>query len=423
MTDVRRGDGGTRVDERESEETQDLRFTAPDPPIGDTRPMAPPSSAATGPTPPSVVPRPYESYPQGSYPQSPHQQAQYPQAPYPQAPYVQSPYPQAPYSQVPGAPGTGPGAPTNPQATASLVLGISSLFLSLLFVPSILGVVLGIVGVARSRRTDPPVGRGAAITGIVLSLAGAVLGVFAAAAVTDFVSDTARTIVEESATTPPDEEDGATTPDLEEFVRLDAAQWAAVADNPDEAEGRAVVLYAVVVQFDNSTGPDRFLAGAGVNQPGAEYELETKAVFIGEEALLDGVESGDVLKIHAVVQGGFTYENQIGGVSTVPALNVAKLEDVGMADLSKDVELGAIDPMAPGINRVPVTVTNSGTRTFDYFVDVVVESKDGKTTYDTSTAVVEGVKPGRTAETTVDFFVDLPADAVVRVELVERYPE
>ncbi|MFJ3405060.1 DUF4190 domain-containing protein [Promicromonospora sp. NPDC090134] len=331
------------------------------------------------------------------------------------------PYPQA-YAGVPGVPGTGPAAPTNPQATASLVLGISSLFLSLLFVPSILGVVLGIVGVARSRRTDPPVGRGAAITGIVLSLAGAVLGVFAAAAVTDLVSDAARTIVEEAATTPPEEDGGATTPAPEEFVRLDAAQWASIAKDPDKAQGRAVVVFAEVMQFDSTTGPDRFLAGAGVDQPGSAYELETQSVFVAEEALLGGVEAGDVLKVHAVVDGSFTYENQIGGASTVPALTVAKIEDVGLADLGKDVEFGAIELMAPGLNRVSVTVTNSGARTFDYFIDVVAESKDGKTTYETGTALVRALKPGRTAETTVDFFVDLPADAVVRTELVERYP-
>lgn len=394
------------MDERDSERTQDLRFTAPEPAVGDTRPMAPPSSAAAGPTPPSVVPRPYEPYPQGPYQQTPYQHTQ---------------YQQAPYAPVPGAPGTGPAAPTNPQATASLVLGISSLFLSLLFVPSILGVVLGIVGVARSGRTDPPVGRGAAITGIVLSLAGAVLGVFAAAAVTEFVSDAARTIVEEGATTPQEEDGGVTTPAPEEFVRLDAAQWESIAKNPDAAQGRAVVVFVEVMQFDGSTGPDRFLAGAGVDQPGSAYELETQSVFIAEEALLDGVEAGDVLKVHAVVDGTLKYRNQIGGVSTVPALTVAKIEDVGLADLSKDVEFGAIELMAPALNRVPVTVTNSGPRTFDYFIDVVVESKDGRTTYDTGTAFVRAVKPGATAETSVDFFVDIPADAVVRVELVERY--
>ncbi|MEV0889977.1 DUF4190 domain-containing protein [Promicromonospora sp. NPDC050262] len=397
------------MDERESERTQDLRFTAPEPPVGDTRPMAPPSSAAgstppsaaPGPTPPSVVPRPYEPYPQGSYQQAPYQHTQYQQPPY--------------------APGTGPAAPTNPQATASLVLGISSLFLGLLFVPSILGVVLGAVGVARAGRTDPPIGRGAAITGIMLSLAGAVLGVFAAAAVTDFVTDTARTIVEEGVTTPSEEDDGVPTPAPEEFVRLDAAQWESIAKNPDEAQGRAVVVFAEVMQFDGSTGPDRFLAGAGVDQPGSAYELETQSVFVAEEALLDGVEAGDVLKIHAVVDGSFTYENQIGGASTVPALTVAKIEDVGLADLSKDVEFGAIELMAPALNRVPVTVTNSGPRAFDYFIHVVVESRDGRTTYDTGTAFVRAVKPGATAETSVDFFVDIPAGAVVRAELVERY--
>ncbi|RPF20985.1 Ltp family lipoprotein [Myceligenerans xiligouense] len=74
--------------------------------------------------------------------------------------------------------GTRPPTPaTNGAATASLVLGIVSLFLSLLFLPSVLGLVLGVVGANRAKRTTPPVGREKAVWGIVLSAVGLVLGI------------------------------------------------------------------------------------------------------------------------------------------------------------------------------------------------------------------------------------------------------
>ncbi|WP_278186859.1 Ltp family lipoprotein [Myceligenerans salitolerans] len=74
--------------------------------------------------------------------------------------------------------GPGSAAPaTNGFATASLVLGIVSLVTSLLFLPAIVGVVLGFVGLNRAGRTNPPVGKGKAITGIALSAAGLLLGI------------------------------------------------------------------------------------------------------------------------------------------------------------------------------------------------------------------------------------------------------
>lgn len=368
--------------EREFERTQDLRFTASEPPTSETLPLAPPSSAAPGPTPPSVVPAPYGSAPYGS-------------------------------AGVPAA-------QANPPATTSLVLGITSLFLSLLFVPSILGIVLGFVGLARSRRTDPPTGRGAAITGIVLSVAGVVLGVFVAMAASTFVSDAARAIVDRSTAAPEDE---ATPAPPADFVEVDAARWRSVVEHPGKAEGRAIVVYAEVARFDSTTGTDRFLGGLGVDQPGTERELEDPAVVIGPELLLDGVESGDVLRIHAVVTGSVELRTDLGGTVTVPALTVAEFEDVGFADLGADLAVGAAEIKQPSWISVPVTVTNSGTQAFTYSATLVAESKNGKMTYDRGPVFVEKLGPGEEKKVAVDFFRDVPDDAVIRVESVERFVE
>jgi len=341
------------------------------------------------------------------------------------SPTYQAPPPYGPY-----APAVGPKAPSNPQATASLVLGIVSLVLGFLFVPAIVGVVLGIVGLVRSGRTDPPTGRGAAIAGIVLSVIGAVLGVVIVVVGANAISDLAETIAEESTSTPADGDGSAGRSeadvpafDPKAFVVVDAAQWESVVKHPARAEGRAVVVFAEVVRFDSSTGPDRFLAVAGVDQPGTEFELQSSSVFIGEERLLDGVENGDVLKVHAVVTGSLELETSLGGVSTVPALTIAQVEDVGLADLSKDFTLGTAERNQLGLISIPVTVTNSGGQTFTYAAEVVAESKDGKTSYGTGIVFVENIKPGQKPEVLVDFFEEIPADAVFRVESAERYLE
>ncbi|MFE7508254.1 DUF4190 domain-containing protein [Promicromonospora sp. NPDC057488] len=360
--------------EREFERTQDLRPTAPEPPMSETLPLAPPSSAAPGPTPPSVVPQPYGV----------------------------------------------PAAQVNPHATTSLVLGITSLFLSLLFVPSILGVVLGFVGLARSRRTDPPTGRGSAVAGIVLSVVGAVLGVFVAMAASTFVSDAARSIIDKSTAAP----EGAATPvPPADFVEVDAAGWKSVVEHPGKAEGQAVVVFAEVARFDGTTGTDRFLGGLGVDQPGTERELEDPAVVIGPEVMLDGVETGDVLRIHAVVTGSVELKTDLGGTVTVPALTIARFEDVGFVDLGADLAVGAAENKQPGWITVPVTVTNSGTQVFAYGATLVAESKDGKRSYDRGPVFVEKLGPGEAKKVDVDFFEDVPADAVYRVESAERFVE
>ena len=66
--------------------------------------------------------------------------------------------------------------PTNGAATASLVLGIISLFAALLFLPALVGLILGIVGLRKAGSTMPPIGRGKAVAGIVMSVVSFVAG-------------------------------------------------------------------------------------------------------------------------------------------------------------------------------------------------------------------------------------------------------
>ena len=85
---------------------------------------------------------------------------------------VVGPTPSNPYAGV--AYPTSYQHPTNGMATASLVLGLVGLVLCTLFIPSILAVIFGVVGVRRAGQPGG-VGKGKAIWG--LSLGGFVLAV------------------------------------------------------------------------------------------------------------------------------------------------------------------------------------------------------------------------------------------------------
>lgn len=341
---------------------------------------------------------------------------------------VPSPYLPPPGSPS-GSPGLRPGAgssASNPQATASLVLGIVSVVLSLVFVPAILGVILGIVGLARARRGDPPTGRGAAVTGIVLSVLGAGLGVVLAVAAVGWVSDLGEEIARETAQSaaPGDTDAGpeAEPFDPADYAEVDAARWESIAKDPEGAQGRSVVVYAEVLQFDSRTGDDRLVAAAGADQPGESGELTSSAVVVGEEALLADVRNGDVLRLHGVVTGSHEFETPIGGTATVPVLTVAHVEEVGFVDLGDDFEVGAPGRDEIGLLTVPVTVTSSASGPTTYAADLVAESEDGETTYGTAIVLVEDLGAGKTGTTEVVFFDEVPGDAVFRIRNTARYP-
>jgi hypothetical protein len=345
----------------------------------------------------------------------------------------------------PGAPPAAPSpklVPTrNGPATASLVLGIVAIVTSVLFVPALVGFVLGVVGLKRSGRITPPVGRGRALTGLTLSVLSTILGVVLIAAIAatspqgradkalDDVGQSAPTSSEaespDDGTTAPDDEPADTTEtqhyDLADFRPIDASAWDLIARNPDSAVGDTIVVFAEVTQFDAATGTDTFRANVGATRPAAEYELETNTILSGDEAVLNDVVAGDVLEVHAVVAGAVDYETQIGGSTTVPLLAVAQVENVGFADLSKDVKLGTPSRDEFGYVTIIATVTNNGTETFTYSVEVVAESKDGTTSYGTGSGFAESLNPGQKTTVSIDFFDDVPPDAVFRVGPVDRY--
>lgn len=83
--------------------------------------------------------------------------------------------------------------PTNGSATASLVLGIISLFAALLFLPALAALVLGIIGLRKAGSMTLPIGRGKAVAGIVMSVVSFVVGAVLVGALTSGDDDTSAT--------------------------------------------------------------------------------------------------------------------------------------------------------------------------------------------------------------------------------------
>ena len=104
-----------------------------------------------------------------------------------------------------------------------------------------------------------------------------------------------------------------------------------------------------------------------------------------------------------------------GSVTTVS-------KGIGARDASKDVSnLAIADPDAIGIRYVSAKVTNNSSKRSNYFIEVAIESADGKTQIDTTTLVVSNLEPGQSTDTKSPATTkDVPADAKVTLKSVTR---
>ncbi|WP_324013480.1 hypothetical protein [Microbacterium sp. JZ37] len=208
--------------------------------------------------------------------------------------------------------------------------------------------------------------------------------------------------------------------DLSTFGEVDAATWAAIAADANAHVGKQVIVYAEVTQYDSYTGADSVRANVGATQPGGEYELDVNTFLVAEDdAPFNGVVLEDVLKVHAVVSGAIEYETTMGALEVVPALSVVAVEKVGYKDLTGDTVIGAPVWSGYGSMELPITVTNSAAGPMSYSIEVVAESPDGSTQYDSGYVHVDNLNPGQSG-TDNAFFMEIPQDAVYRVVSVER---
>jgi hypothetical protein len=216
----------------------------------------------------------------------------------------------------------------------------------------------------------------------------------------------------------PTPEPSSSPVDLGAFAAIDRAGWDAIAADPEAAAGQQVVVYGVVEWFFSATGPGVLQASVTTSQP-ADPAEGTGAVVRADPALLQDVQVGDVVQLHAQVTG--TFGGDSGATDGVPELQGLAVEEVGLRDLTADVVLGAPAVAGGGVN-LPVTITNSGDVVMDYRVDVMATSADGTQNFGTITARGSMLAPGQVAQASVRFPGALPAGVVYTVASVTRVP-
>ena len=114
-------------------------------------------------------------------------------------------------------------------------------------------------------------------------------------------------------------------------------------------------------------------------------------------------------------------ESKHSGSTNSGSSNSGVSRGLAAQDATGDVKLGP--PQAPdvlGIRYETVTVVNHSSKRSDYVIDVAVQSADGKTQYDTGTALINNVDPGQTASDKVMFTNHIPAGAKIVLKTVER---
>lgn len=125
----------------------------------------------------------------------------------------------------------------------------------------------------------------------------------------------------------------ASDPDRENpaaYEVLSERDFALLVKDPDSAEGRKIVLYGVVTQFDAATGTRQFRADTGPIQLDSAYAYnQNTAVEARDAALVADVVEDDVVKMYVEVGGSVSYDTQIGGRTTVPGVIVNMIEIVG----------------------------------------------------------------------------------------------
>lgn len=122
----------------------------------------------------------------------------------------------------------------------------------------------------------------------------------------------------------------ATDPDRENpaaYELLTERDFALLVKDPDAAEGRKIVLYGVVTQFDAATGTSQFRADTSPIQADSVYEYDQNTVVEARNAnTVAEVVEDDVVKMYAEVAGSYSYDTQIGGRTTVPRVIVNMIE-------------------------------------------------------------------------------------------------
>ncbi|RZT83661.1 hypothetical protein EV383_0473 [Pseudonocardia sediminis] len=105
--------------------------------------------------------------------------------------------------------------------------------------------------------------------------------------------------------------------------------WQMIAKDPESSEGKRVVVYGRITQFDAATGRTSFRADVrGTPFPSDENYPDgmVNTILDGSESDLLPLVEGDVFRAEATVTDATTYDTQIGGQTVAPHLDVTAIE-------------------------------------------------------------------------------------------------
>ena len=203
-------------------------------------------------------------------------------------------------------------------AVISFITGIVAFFFG--WVPFVglflgaTGLVLAIVAIRK------PVLRGLAIAGIALSTIAALTslvttGILVLALASDGSTETTTSTESYS----PDD-----------FVGVDERTLAGIAKEPDAHDGRTLIVYGYVTQFDANTGPCEMRLSISATKQSSWFEYEHNSLAFSGDGDSECPELSDIIaedqvKLSVVVRGGKTYSS-LGGGTRVPHLEVIGAE-------------------------------------------------------------------------------------------------
>lgn len=243
-------------------------------------------------------------------------------------------YANPPGAQPPGGPWPGPyhgrPQPVSGLAVASMVLGI----IWLAWLGSLLAVIFGHVALHRIRRSGQR-GGGMAVAGLVLGYVGvatAALLIVLAAANSGSTNQPAAASSSGKQPAAASNKSAAPAPACTTWPPISSRVWEETAKDPAGHTGQCMVVYGQVTQFDSATGTDTFRAAVGgVYQAPSDgfVDYQTNTVLTGNAAKLHDLVQGDLFTAKVHVTGSVSYDNQMGGGTTAPKLQVDSVKVTG----------------------------------------------------------------------------------------------
>lgn len=113
------------------------------------------------------------------------------------------------------------------------------------------------------------------------------------------------------------------------FAALSDRDWLKIAKDPDGHANEEVIVYGVITQFDAATGNAAFRADVSGTAQSSPYGYDTNTVLVGTKKMFADLVQGDQFKAWVAVNGTTDYDTVSGGSTTVPELDVWKIERRG----------------------------------------------------------------------------------------------